>query len=218
MRTIFLSQGKWPNKSSGARGVTWRSKNKKWVARCGIAGKRVFLGQFNTVEEAEKAVLAVREKPVPTGETIVSDVDYEYLNQFNWHLSRPGQGKRCAIRNVLIAGQWTTRKMHQDVAERMGLSLAGRTVDHKNLDPLDNRRENLRAATQAEQNCNKGLTSLNTSGVKGVCWDKEKGKWYARISLRGRVVWASRFDSLDDAKQEREHRLATLHGEFARCS
>jgi hypothetical protein len=57
------------------------------------------------------------------------------------------------------------------------------TVDHvTHGDGLDNRRKNLRFATRSEQNINQRTRISNTSGAKGVHFDKSYGKdkWVAR--------------------------------------
>jgi hypothetical protein len=59
-------------------------------------------------------------------------------------------------------------------------------IDHINGDRTDNRIENLRAATNYQNSLNKGLQSNNTSGVKGVSWDKAKKKWHAQLTYNGK--------------------------------
>ncbi len=56
-------------------------------------------------------------------------------------------------------------------------------IDHINLNPLDNRWDNLRAADKRQNAHNCGIRSDNSSGFKGVCWDKRVGKWRADIRL-----------------------------------
>lgn len=57
--------------------------------------------------------------------------------------------------------------------------LFGINVDHKNQIKLDCRKENLRFCTHPQNMANVGIKSNNTSGFKGVCWDKGAQKWIA---------------------------------------
>lgn len=62
----------------------------------------------------------------------------------------------------------------------------GTEVDHRNGDRLDNRRENLRLASRAQNASNRGLSVANRSGFKGVRWHRGTGRWEARIKVDGR--------------------------------
>ena len=68
--------------------------------------------------------------------------------------------------NIAMAGQgWSKNPsgyaynheqyMHKMVADHFGISKPGFTIDHINCCKFDNRRKNLRAASQSEQNCNR---------------------------------------------------------------
>jgi hypothetical protein len=57
----------------------------------------------------------------------------------------------------------------------------GHECDHKNRNPLDNRRSNLRPATRRQNGANKGLGKRNTSGYKGVSAGRA-GKWRGMVS------------------------------------
>jgi hypothetical protein len=60
-------------------------------------------------------------------------------------------------------------------------------VDHSNQNKLDNRIENLRLLTHAENIMNQRKShNPKSSKFKGVCWDKGHGKWRATIRLGGR--------------------------------
>jgi hypothetical protein len=213
MKTIFLSQGGWKNNSSGIRGVNWHKKNRKWYAAYMYKRKKVFVGAFETKEEAAAMLLASRasiEKPIRT--TLVSDEDYEYLSQFSWNIVSAGSG--YVTRTIRIGGKKKLIYMHREIIERMGISPSGRRVDHRNLDTFDNQRSNLRIANASESNCNIGLRSNNSSGVKGVQWAKTH--WLASISKGGKVVWRKSFLDLQEAARVRAEMLPTFHGEFAR--
>lgn len=72
------------------------------------------------------------------------------------------------------------------------------TLDHINGNRDDNRPQNLRLATAAENNQNQhGLPAHNTSGERGVSWDASREKWTAHISVDGRAKNLGRFESKD---------------------
>lgn len=41
--------------TSGFKGVNWNTTAKMWAARIGVGNKRIFLGYFQTAEEAARA-------------------------------------------------------------------------------------------------------------------------------------------------------------------
>jgi len=72
-------------------------------------------------------------------------------------------------------------------------------IDHINGDQTDNRLENLRSVSAAENMKNQRIYSNNTSGVAGVSWDKKRGKWRSHIMSNGHQKSLSRFARLEDA-------------------
>ena len=94
----------------------------------------------------------------------------------------------------------------------MGRAPAGREWDHRNRDKLDNRRANLRLTDRAGNSQNQGLRATNTSGFRGVHWDRRRGKWRAQIRNDGRGVYLGHFPSREGAwvaRREAEKRLWT---------
>lgn len=55
-------------------------------------------------------------------------------------------------------------------------------VDHKDGDPLNNLFSNLRLATDSDNQRNRGMQRNNTSGVTGITWHKQTGKWQAQAN------------------------------------
>ena len=146
-------------------------------------------------------------------EALADDEDYEYLMKWKWHAATGGQ---YAARD----GRSSDRRhggmiyMHRAVAERMGLKPAA-TIDHRNGNKLDNRRSNLRPATQSEQEGNCRLRADNRSGYRGVTWDKQTGRWRAQIGIGGRHICLKRFDDPKDAARAYNKAALRYFGEFA---
>jgi len=64
-----------------------------------------------------------------------------------------------------------------------------RLIDHINGDRSDNRIENLREAEFWQNLCNRGKNKNNTSGIKNICFDKNKGLWFGSLGKKGKVVF-----------------------------
>lgn len=88
-------------------------------------------------------------------------------------------------------------------------------LDHKDRNKINNRIENLRIATPQQNQQNHGLSSRNKSGVKGVCWHKERGKWLAQINIGRKNIHIGRFDDLELAELVSSEARAKYFGEFA---
>ena len=61
----------------------------------------------------------------------------------------------------------------------------GKVVDHKNHNPLDNRRKNLRICTQQQNSMNTSVSSISKTGYKGVSYEKRLKKFRASIQYKG---------------------------------
>lgn len=92
-------------------------------------------------------------------------------------------------------------------------------IDHRNVKPGDDRIKNLREATRAQNHQNIGVRSDNTSGYKGVSFDRINRKWVARIRVTGgRYKNLGRFPFPDQAHAAYIEAARDLHGEFARAA
>lgn len=90
-------------------------------------------------------------------------------------------------------------------------------LDHINGDPLDNRVENLRLATQRQNAKNRRVQKSSTVGVKGV-ERHVSGKWRARITSDGKCHHLGLFETMEEARDAYNAAAQKLHGEFARVS
>lgn len=89
-------------------------------------------------------------------------------------------------------------------------------VDHRDGNPFNNLIENLRECTLSENMRNRKINKNNTSGCKGVTWDKETSKWRVKLTLEGKVINLGRFPSYEEAESVANNARDFYHGEFAR--
>lgn len=89
-------------------------------------------------------------------------------------------------------------------------------IDHVDGDPSNNRWVNLRVADRTENCRNTCTPSHNTSGNKGVCWDKRRQKWRAYIVVAGKQRSLGSFTHKHDAAAAYAHAANEIFGEFAR--
>lgn len=89
-------------------------------------------------------------------------------------------------------------------------------VDHINCIKDDNRICNLRMATSSENKWNSRERGNNSSGFKGVSWDKFRGKWSSKISKSGKSRFLGRFGTAREAAQAYADAADEMHGEFSR--
>lgn len=90
-------------------------------------------------------------------------------------------------------------------------------IDHKDCDRLNDRWENLRESTRAENQQNTRRYKNNKTGFKGVFIDLASGKFRAQIQKDHRRIDLGRFDSAEAAFLVRAKAIVDLHGEFARA-
>lgn len=72
-------------------------------------------------------------------------------------------------------------------------------IDHKDGDKSNNRIANLRLVRWGENVQNVPRRSNNTSGHRGVNYNKRKGKWQAQIDVNGKRLYLGTYDCVEDA-------------------
>jgi hypothetical protein len=161
-------------------------------------------------------------KELPSREYVASLLAYDAeTGEFRWLKSRQGIRAGKAVGSIQTFGyRQITIDRRQYLAHRIAWLLTyGKwpdgVIDHINGDGDDNRISNLRACTQSENLQNTKIGIRNTTGIKGVSWDKSKKAWRAAVMIKGRSVWAGYHQSIDDATRAVMELRERLHGEFA---
>ena len=65
---------------------------------------------------------------------------------------------------------------------------------------------------------NRTLQSNNTSGFKGVSWNKQNKKWMAYIKKRNKWFYLGCFENKEWAAKVRDEKAKKLHGDFSRLN
>lgn len=124
----------------------------------------------------------------------------------------------CWYECVTCSGHHDVRAWSKDEKKAIllhQLITGKKNVDHKNRNPLDNRKINLRDATPSQQVQNQPVRKTNTSGFIGVRFCKNIQKWRARIVINYKEINLGCFINKDDAIRARLKAEAEYFGEFA---
>lgn len=88
-------------------------------------------------------------------------------------------------------------------------------IDHADCNRSNNAIHNLREATVSQNRHNSNKVN-STSGFRGVCWNKNVGKWQAQIGVNGRKLYLGLFDHPEDGAEAYREAAKKHFGEFAR--
>lgn len=97
-------------------------------------------------------------------------------------------------------------------------------IDHKNVDPTDDRPCNLREATPTQNVANTFVRSTNELGIKGVMRARtgrngivrRHDRFHARITVNGKMLHLGTFACVESASDAYEAAAKKYFGEYAR--
>ena len=162
-------------------------------------------------------------RPLPDLETILSSIDIDVENGTFTHKHRPlssfasehGQNTW----NRRFAGKpagWVDKKGYLQITINYKKYMAHRLLwkvatgeepeelDHIDRNQLNNRKDNLRAATRSENNLNRRMSKYNSTGFNGI-YRGRNGRWVAQLKLGGIAKHLGAFDTIEEA-------VAARHG------
>lgn len=89
-------------------------------------------------------------------------------------------------------------------------------VDHINGDRANNKWSNLRESTRTGNNQNRPMHRRNTSGVKGVSFDKKYQKWGVKVCVNSKQINLGYYDDLELADLVATEARNKYHGAYAK--
>lgn len=124
--------------------------------------------------------------------------DYDLIKKYCWRENISRKYHELTTNNISsMSNKYSTNNV------RFSKLINCDNYDHIDRNPLNNRKYNLRQCTWNENMYNRGRRSDNTSGVTGVCFDKQTNKWMVSITSNGKRKYLGRFDDKDDAIKAR---------------
>jgi hypothetical protein len=88
-------------------------------------------------------------------------------------------------------------------------------IDHIDRNTLNNSINNLRPATNTQNQCNSKVRITSQSGIKNVRWEKRRNKWQVRLKINGKDKHIGYFNDLETAKAKAIEARKLYYGEFA---
>lgn len=149
---------------------------------------------------------------------LVDDEDYELVSKHKWQYCLVGRhrDRECAMSRSWWKGHGKKRTI---IMSRLIMNAPkGMVVDHKNLDTLDNRRDNLRVCTNQQNIFNSKPMKNKSSRYKGVSWNKVIKKWEAYISPNGKQIALGYYENEIDAAKAYNKAALKYYKEFARLN
>lgn len=130
--------------------------------------------------------------------------DIDLIKKYRWHLSKSGYASANSYDNINVK-IYMHRLIHP----------TGEQADHIDRNKLNNRRSNLRDATNAQNVKNSKIKSTNTSGIAGVTMTTATGRWRAVLRNNGIMHHLGYYDNKEEAARVRREAELKYFGEFA---
>lgn len=145
--------------------------------------------------------------------TKVDAADFDELSKYRWYAYKRTKTLIYAVRTgKKEVGEAQTVKMHSHLMK----PVKPLQVDHIDGDGLNNQRSNLRICTAAQNNMNLGWKTNNTSGYRGVWWEKGNKAWRSDIRVNKKIIYLGHFKDKYKAHLAYEAARKKYHGEYAR--
>ena len=145
---------------------------------------------------------------------LVDKQDFDRVSKLKWSARKEGNSWYAKRNTSMKLGKCKTLHLHRFIMNPPN----DLEVDHINRDGLDCRRVNMRLATPTQNQHNSRLRSDNTSGYKGVQWNKKCKKWQAGITINSKFVYLGVHTTREEAALAYDKAAQKNFGEYARLN
>lgn len=201
-----------------------RNGGSTWVCKCScgyidiLEGNRLLsghnthcrycgYGRFRFFDQYSKV-----ECVLPDGSGFIYDYnDFPNVSSHKWIIDANGY-PRTAL------GSNDQRGMYLYLHQLLLNPPEGMVVDHIDGNQLNNCRKNLRICSRTQNVRNSELSKNNTSGYKGVSFDKARQKWQAKITVCRKPIYLGRYDTVQEAADAYDEAALMYFGEYARTN
>ena len=188
----------------------------------------------NLIKQKEIEIIELKIKKLELDVDILKDVDEELFKRIdgfdNYLVSNFGNIKNSKTNKILklinnsegykVINLFKNKKVKMFRVHRL-VAIAflenpnnKPKVDHIDNNPANNNVKNLRWATSSDNSCNRGKQKNNTTGFKGVSFDKHAKKYQAYININGKKKSLGYFKNVEDASKAYEAKAKEIHQEF----
>lgn len=227
------------NNAIGVSGV--RKKYRRFIAQVCVNGRPHVVGRFNTAEEAHACYQAATAKllaePMPQKGCLPAvprkvyrrprrpsislfEKIFEYRDGvLFWRGKSKIAGSRLPSGHIVVCLRGFRTPAHHVVwaMHNRCWPPKNKVLDHINCVPDDNRIENLRIATRAQNVYNKRSPKPNPTGFRGVIYEPERSRPYAAKARHGgKLVRIGGFMTAAEAKVAYDEFVRRVRGSFAR--
>jgi hypothetical protein len=133
----------------------------------------------------------------------VDDEDYERCKLYKWRLDI----------NIVRGGP-----SYRDKLSNFIMKDSNNKYDHKDLNPLNNQKSNLRICTHSQNMANRRKFKGTSSKYKGVYWHIRDKIWIAEINANQKKIYLGSYKSEIAAARKYNEEAPKYFGEFARLN
>ena len=186
----------WCSRSVYAKGLC--STHYHHVRKHGCVLKTRFTPNEYVIKDGYAEVILCDPYGIEKARGLLDIEDIELVKPYKWCLNKAGY----------VYNSYSKKECMHNVV------MGAKMIDHVSGEKRDNRRCNLRAATASENSRNKGPSTNNKTGVRGV-YKLPDGRYKASLQPKSGFVRIGVFDTLEEAALEYNIVAKKHYGEFA---